>query len=247
MATQLKPERLDYLVEMHASLARQSIRWQAVIALDGANPRHLPAPLAADPRVRVLELPRPVGAGAARNLALNLVDTDLVTYVDDDDVLPDDSLAVRYQRITETGLGWIAGWSADLQMDGSATTWHCPTPPGLHGPGDVTRYWTSPHSPIPLGQTMLLARTDLVRAAGGHGGLPQGEDFLMVNTVTSLSAGELLPHVVYFYRKHPAQMTAGGPVFDQYEEQCRTFAWQQGRRLSTALLALHQEHAKAPA
>lgn len=50
---------------------------------------------------------------------------------------------------------------------------------------------------------MLLARTELVRAAGGHGGLPQAEGFLMVNGVTTLTAGERLPHVVCSYRKPP--------------------------------------------
>ncbi|MEV0258997.1 hypothetical protein AB0H82_32630 [Streptomyces sp. NPDC050732] len=72
----------------------------------------------------------------------------------------------------------------------------------------MTGYWTSPEAQIPLGQTMLLARTDLVIAAGGHGGLPAGEDFLMVNGVTNLAAGELLPYVVYFYRQHPASLSS---------------------------------------
>lgn len=55
---------------MHASLTRQSVPWEAVIALDGASPDRLPDPLAQDSRVRTLALPRPVGAACARNLAL---------------------------------------------------------------------------------------------------------------------------------------------------------------------------------
>jgi glycosyltransferase involved in cell wall biosynthesis len=95
----------------------QTVPWEAVIALDGADPRHLPARLAADPRIRTLALPRPVGAASARNLALNLVRTPFTAYMDDDDLLPGDSLAVRHRRITETGLGWVAGWIADLLPD----------------------------------------------------------------------------------------------------------------------------------
>ncbi|MEV7064303.1 hypothetical protein AB0N97_16045 [Streptomyces collinus] len=51
---------------MHASLTRQSVPWEAVIALDGASPDGLSAPLAQDARVRTLALPRPVGAACAR-------------------------------------------------------------------------------------------------------------------------------------------------------------------------------------
>lgn len=35
---------------------------------------------------------------------------------------------------------------------------------------------------------MLLMPTELVRAAGGHGGPDQAGDFLMVNGVTTLAA-----------------------------------------------------------
>ncbi|MEV5878062.1 glycosyltransferase [Streptomyces sp. NPDC052101] len=235
IATQLRPERLGYLNELHASLVRQLVPWEAVLVLDGADRARLPQPLAADPRIRVVELPRPLGAAAARNLGLRCVRTPFVCYSDDDDLLPADSLAVRHRRITETGLGWVAGWSADLHADGTTTIWRCPTPPGVHQPGDVTGYWTSPDAQIPLGQTMLLARTELVFAAGGHGGLPQGEDFVMVNGVTNLAPGELLPHVVYCYRKHPAQMSAGGAAFRELEGSAREFAFRHGRALRSAL------------
>ena len=30
----------------------------------------------------------------------------------------------------------------------------------------------------------------------------------MVNGVTSLAAGELLPHVVYYYRRHPHSLSS---------------------------------------
>ncbi|MDF3148214.1 glycosyltransferase [Streptomyces sp. T21Q-yed] len=235
IATQLRPERLGYLAELHASLTRQTVPWEAVLVLDGAPRTLLPQPLATDPRFRVVELPRPVGAAAARNLGLSGVRTPFVCYSDDDDLLPADSLAIRHQRITETDLGWVAGWSADLHPDGTTTIWRCPTPPGVHQPGDVTEYWASPEAQIPLGQTMLLARTELVVAAGGHGGLPQGEDFVMVNGVTNLAPGELLPHVVYYYRKHPAQMTAGGAAYRELEGPSREFAFRHGRALRAAL------------
>ncbi|OII69617.1 hypothetical protein BJP39_03790 [Streptomyces sp. CC77] len=37
---------------MHASLARQTVPWEAVLVLDGADPQLLPSSVAADPRIR---------------------------------------------------------------------------------------------------------------------------------------------------------------------------------------------------
>ncbi|MGT2531533.1 hypothetical protein [Streptomyces virginiae] len=54
IATQLRPERLPYLQEMHASLTRQTVPWEAVLVLDGADPALVPAPITADPRIRTL-------------------------------------------------------------------------------------------------------------------------------------------------------------------------------------------------
>ena len=84
---------------MHASLTRQSVPWEAVIALDGASSDRLPAPLAQDSRVRTLVLPRPVGAACARNLALAHVRTPYTNWADDDDEFTDDAMAVRLNTL----------------------------------------------------------------------------------------------------------------------------------------------------
>ncbi|MGQ4441308.1 glycosyltransferase family 2 protein, partial [Streptomyces violaceoruber] len=162
---------------MHASLTRQSVPWEAVIALDGADSSRLPAPLAADPRIRTLALPRAVGAACARNLALTQVRTKYVNWADDDDEFTDDAMTARLSALESTAVGWCAGWSEDLHPDGSTTLWRCPTPPGRHEAGDVMNYWARPQDTIPIGPTTILARTDLVRAAP-MGGLVQGEDYM---------------------------------------------------------------------
>ncbi|WP_435127332.1 glycosyltransferase family 2 protein [Actinacidiphila sp. bgisy144] len=232
-ATRLRPERLDYLTELHASLEAQDADWEAVLALDGADPAQLPEPLAADPRVRVLVLPRPVGAACARNFAVNEVRTEFMTWADDDDVLPRFSLSSRLHHLRNTALGWVAGYSADLSPDGSLQVWRCPTPPGRHEPGQVWTCWPSPHHTIPIGPTTILARTSLWSVIGGMGGLVQGEDYLALK-ITSLAAGELLPQVVYHYRKHPHQLTSQ-PHYDELEDAARIFAWRSGNDLASAL------------
>lgn len=117
IATRLCDDRLDYLTAMHASLTRQSVPWEAVIALDGASPDRLPAPLAQDPRIRTLDLPRPVGAACARNLALTRVRTPFVNWADDDDEFTDDAMSVRLNTLESTGVGWCAGWSENQHPD----------------------------------------------------------------------------------------------------------------------------------
>ena len=206
-----------------------------MIALDGASPDRLPASLAQDPRVRTLALPRPVGAACARNLALAHVRTPYTNWADDDDLFPDDAMAVRLNTLESTRVGWCAGWSEDQHPDGSTTLWRCPTPPGRHEAGDVWTYWKSPADTIPIGPTTILARTDLVRAAP-MGGLVQGEDYCAALGVTSLAPGILLPLPVYRYRKHPGQMTRQD-AYDVLEPEARRHAWNYGGSLRAALRA----------
>lgn len=220
---------------MHASLDRQSVPWEAVVALDGADPARLPASLAADSRVRVLALPRAVGAACARNLALNEVRTEYVNWADDDDEFTDWAMALRLRTLEETGVGWCAGYSQDMYEDGATTLWRCPTPPGRHEAGDVWRYWPDPADTIPLGPTTILARTDLVRAAP-MGGLVQGEDYCTL-AVTCLAPGILLPVPVYRYRKWRGQMTAQDS-YDALEAKARSFAHRFGTSLRTASLSV---------
>ncbi|MGA5076081.1 glycosyltransferase family 2 protein [Streptomyces griseoincarnatus] len=233
IATRLRDDRLDYLTAMHASLTRQSVPWEAVIALDGTAPERLPAPLAHDSRTRTLRLPRPVGAACARNLALTHVRTPYVNWADDDDEFTDDAMSVRLDTLESTGVGWCAGWSEDQYPDGSTRLWRCPAPPGRHEAGNVWTYWKSPTDTIPIGPTTILARTDLVRAAP-MGGLVQGEDYCAALGVTTLAPGILLPVPVYRYRKHPGQMTAQ-VGYDQLEAAAREHAWAYGRSLRAVL------------
>ncbi|MFF2567291.1 glycosyltransferase family 2 protein [Streptomyces sp. NPDC058084] len=234
IATRLREDRLDYLTAMHASLTRQCVPWEAVIALDGADPSRLPASLAADPRMRTLALPRPVGAACARNLALTHVRTKYVNWADDDDEFTDDAMAVRLSTLESTGVGWCAGWSEDLHPDGTTRLWRCPTPPGRHEAGDIMNYWARPQDTIPIGPTTILARTDLVRAAP-MGGLVQGEDYMAAVGVTALAPGILLRLPVYRYRKHAGQMTQDAR-YDELELAARRHAHAYGNALRDVFL-----------
>ncbi|MFG2115543.1 glycosyltransferase family 2 protein [Streptomyces sp. NPDC048718] len=239
ITTRLRPERLPYLQQMHASLTRQTVPWKAVLVLDGAAPGRVPGTIAADPRVRILALPRQVGAACARNLGLNLVTTEFVNWADDDDAFHDWSLGVRLEAFTER-LGWVAGYSEDWLPDGSTRLWECPVPPGFHDAGDVVTYWPRPEDTIPIGPTTILARTRLVRAAGGMGGLVQGEDYMAAVGTTALAPGVLLPLPVYKYRRHEGQMTRGAR-YDELELAARRHAHAFGHALRDVFVTARAE------
>ncbi|MFE2639472.1 glycosyltransferase family 2 protein [Streptomyces scopuliridis] len=231
--TGLRPKRRRYLTDLYESLLAQDVAWEWIIAPNGrqADLRTIPPAIAADPRVKICARPDP-GAAPARNTALNYVSAPYLCYADDDDILPAHSLAVRYHRAVETGLGWVAGMSADLKRNGDLTTWDCATPVGLHDPGEVWTYWPSPQDgKPPLGHTMLLTRTVIARAYGGHGGLTKGEDYVFVMSITGNAAGELLPDITYHYRHHRGQWTKQSRYRDKAEYDARTFAWNQGQAL----------------
>ncbi|WEH20398.1 glycosyltransferase [Streptomyces sp. VNUA24] len=235
--TRLLSERRLFLVELYESLCNQDVSWEWILSLDGVHLSGLPAELSGDPRVKVVTIPREVGAGAARNFALNEVSAKWCTTADDDDLLPEASLSARLAHACTYNLGWTAGWSADLHPDGSTTTWRCPTPPGFHAPGDVWCYWESPDATIPIGPTTLLARTNLIRGSGGYAALPQGEDYAYLVGITGTAHGALIPTVVYHYRKHPEQMTAH-PSYPILESRARRFAYSQGKHLAAKYGAL---------
>lgn len=239
--TGLSSRRLGYLEELYESLhMQQGVAWEWIIAPNGphADPERIPELITKDRRVRFCARPDP-GPAPARNTALNYVSARFVAFADDDDRLPESSLAVRYERAMDGGLRWVAGWSADWRADGSLETWMCPTPVGRHEPGDVWTYWPTPTgSKPPLGHCMLLTDTQLAQAVG-HGGLHKGEDYTYVMGVTGRSAGELLPVVVYHRRDHDDQWTADVGYRDQAEFDARTHAWNQGRADRALYRALH--------
>ncbi len=95
-----------YLEQLAASILDQDPADAEIVAIDDASPDHGPALLdqlaERDPRIRVRHLPRPVGPGEARNLALEMVEGDYVWFVQATDLLSPGSLAAIERRLDET-------------------------------------------------------------------------------------------------------------------------------------------------
>lgn len=248
--TRLTDDRLGYLTALHASLHAQTGQpWKWVLAVDGADPGRVPAPITADPRVEILALSRRTGAATARNLALALAEGEWITHVDDDDLLPPGSIETRLRHAMTHRLDWVAGRAVDLLPDGHLH----PRPalrPGTYQPGEVWAAWTDPDAgPPPVGHTTMLTRRDAALAAGGQGGLSQGEDYLYVLAVTGRYPGAILPAVTNHIRSHPGQMTrqsdyaAGG-----IELAVRRYSWSVGHALAAELpyMAGRAQHGISP-
>ncbi|WP_234336287.1 glycosyltransferase family 2 protein [Streptomyces sp. NRRL S-920] len=142
--TDLHPTRLSFIEELYESLcAQEGVTWEWIVAPNGprAEPDRIPRAITRDPRVKVIARPEP-GPAPARNTALNYVEAPRCTFADDDDQLAAPfSLAVRNERAIITGLGWVAGRSADWDPEsGSLSTWMSPTPVGRSRPA---RCWTT--------------------------------------------------------------------------------------------------------
>lgn len=96
-----------------ASLQAQSEnRWQAILVDDGSTDGTgmiMAAAAASDPRIRVISHPSPRGLGAARNAALDLVDTQFTAFLDGDDVMRPDALRVALETLEASGSELLVG------------------------------------------------------------------------------------------------------------------------------------------
>lgn len=227
-ATNLKPERIDWLVDLNHSLQGQDI--EHVVVIDG----NIPAP--SELTGLIIPLGRNYGQAIARNLALEYSNGQYITSADDDDRVPLDGLYARMRALDNNPkYGWVGGKMSNLNASGEHQDyWECLAGVGTYTPGEVFSRWAEPDGEFPLSPQSLMIRKEVLQSVGGWGGLPQAEDFSMVMAVTSVSPGEILDELVYEYRHHESQMTQT-PEFDQVmESHVRRICFERGRILTNS-------------
>lgn len=108
--------------------------------------------------------------------------------------------------------------------------WASPAQPAHYLPGQIHALWSEPAGEFPRSTQVLMVLAEVLRAAGGWGGLPppQGEDFSMVMAVTGAAPGVVLPQTVYEYRNHAGQMVRQDG-FDDLELDVRKICFKRGR------------------
>lgn len=144
----------DYAADAISSLLEQTLtRWRAILVDDGstdATGTLFDQAAASDARFRVIHHDRPRGLGAARNAALDLVQTPLVAFLDGDDVMTPRALEVLAGTLTESGSDFVVGAYVRLRPDAA----------GRYTPGVVQPWVAAATAPARVGTT-LTAHPDV--------------------------------------------------------------------------------------
>ncbi|GAA3915558.1 glycosyltransferase [Microbacterium invictum] len=138
----------DYAADAISSLLEQTLTgWRAILVDDGstdATGTLFDHAAASDRRFRVLHNTRPIGLGAARNLALDLVETPLVAFLDADDLLTPSALEVLVGALTDSGSDFAVGAYVRLRPDRF----------GRYAPGPVQPWVAAATEPARSGTTL---------------------------------------------------------------------------------------------
>lgn len=184
------------LVQAVDSVRRQTVGApQIIVADDGSEP-----PVGPLPDVRVLRLRPSGGAARARNHALAAVQTDLVAFLDDDDVWAPDKLRVQRDALAarpEAQWSYTGAWVVDddLTVLGAQRA-------RFDG-------WIEPSllrgNVVAGGGSSVIARTDFVRARGGFDeDLTAAEDWELWVRLARESQVAAVDRPLAAWREHPA-------------------------------------------
>ncbi|MDN3309717.1 glycosyltransferase family 2 protein [Microbacterium oryzae] len=113
----------EYAAEALESLRAQTLpRWRAILVDDGSadgTGRVFDDAARRDDRFRVVRHGRRRGLGAARNTALDLVDTRYVAFLDGDDVMTPTALATLVGSLEASGSDLVVGAYVRLRPEGA--------------------------------------------------------------------------------------------------------------------------------
>lgn len=195
--------------EAVASLRAQTFReWAAILVDDGstdATGAIFDAAAAEDSRIRVIRHTPSRGLGAARNAALDLVDTEYVGFLDADDILRPQALDRLVGTVTRTGSDLVAGAYVRLRPDAD----------GGYTAGDVQPWVSASTDPERHGATLaehpaaannIVAWSKVSRTALWDGiRFPEGrayEDQVVAQQLYARARGfDVIPDVVVEWRE----------------------------------------------
>lgn len=208
--TAVHGDRADLLRASGESLAVQrlpsgwSVEW--LIQEDGA-PAGAAMVAAGFPFARHRAHGEALGPGGTRNLALTRADGDYVHVLDSDDLLLPNALASAIATFVERPeIHWAAGQADDLMPDGTRLSVRPEIPTGPVAPGVFGDFLIA-HDRLPVHPAGVTARTATIRALGGWGAYPRGEDTVLLAALSELTPGYLGADVTWLYRRHDAQIT----------------------------------------
>ncbi len=191
----------DYLPECLDSLRAQTWRrWEAVVVDDGSPDRsgEIADDYASrDPRIRVVHVANG-GLGSARNVGVSHATGELLAFLDSDDVLPPDSLAVLVGSITASGSDFATGSVVRWETDGLHEP---PWMKRLHAPGRGLRVGERPEILGDVFAWNKVFRRSFYDDAGLH--WPEGvryEDQPSTTRAFVRGTFDVVPEIVYHWR-----------------------------------------------
>lgn len=176
-----------------------------------------------------------LGAGPTRNVALARARGDWVQPLDADDLLLPGALA----HIVDTSAAapevhWLFSQANDLLPDHTQRSYRPRLAPmGFIPAGHFTAWMDAHGGQIPVPATAVSYRTTTLRALGGWGALPIGEDIILLAVVTALTDGWQSPQTTWLYRQHGGQVSRE-PNFAVWSSQARQATTQRIAALRNA-------------
>lgn len=194
------PDALDSL------RAQTEQRWQAILVDDGSHDDTgaiFRAAAAGDRRFRFIAHEASHGLGAARNVALDAVDTPLVGFLDGDDELTPTALERLVGTLVETGSDFVAGAYVRSRFDGRS-----------YAPGRVQPWVSAATDPARLGTTIYehprasanivawskVSRLDMWRDLRFPEGVAYEDQLVAQSMYTQARAFDVIPDVVVHWR-----------------------------------------------
>jgi glycosyltransferase involved in cell wall biosynthesis len=183
-------------------LAQTDRRWRLIIVDDGSTDDS--AEVAAsyrDPRVTTVRLERNVGQTAALNLGLEMVETDWVARLDQDDLAAPDRLKHQLAFLQDNpGTVLVGSWADYIDERGSpAGSWRPATESEEVRRALYTR-------PCPFAHSAVMYRADVARSVGGYPTeLVYAQDLALWIRMDAVGTIANVPRVLTYLRLHSNQ------------------------------------------
>jgi glycosyltransferase involved in cell wall biosynthesis len=179
-----------------------------VVVVDDASPEPVALDPAHAPRCRLLRSDRPLGAPAARDAGLALLDTPLVALSDADDVWRPGKLAFQLEALEAAPVaGLCFGRAIVIDARGRPTGERWEELP--QGVLDARRLGPMLYERNLIPTSSVVLRRCALRDAGGFSGPPPAEDWaLWLRLLARGVAFHSEPRAEVAYRRHPGQLTA---------------------------------------
>ncbi len=213
----------NYLVQCLESVLGQTLRSTEVICVNDCSTDSSPSLLREiarrDSRLRVFDNDRNLGAGASRNRGLHSATGDFIRFVDADDLLPERSTEILYQRAVSTDSDAVRGSLAVFQVGSDQGAQPLAVVPERLKTSfrDEESLW------IPWWHTTYLISSHLIRTNNlGFPPLSRGEDpAFLASVLVHARQISLVADIVYLYRKYSKTTGSDGLSFDHVRDGLR--------------------------